>query len=153
MRSVARIQAAIVDARAPSASRAEGINATGLLRVGLVKVGNARVVNVDWHPGARLASHEDGDVRRLGARRAVYSISPWSTCRQFSQSPPSPPDCEGGGRAGQSLGASVGRPMADRIFLMVSSVSIMAMRRRGVLQRGQTVSMSNVFFRSWLQEI
>ena len=27
--------------------------------------------------------------------------------------------------------------MAVRIFLMVSSVSIMAMRRRGVLQRGQ----------------
>ena len=70
MRSVARIQAAIVDARAPSASRAEGINATGLLRVGLVKVGNARVVNVDWHPGARLASHEDGDVRRLETSQA-----------------------------------------------------------------------------------
>ena len=43
--------------------------------------------------------------------------------------------------------------MALRIFLMVSSVSIMAMRRRGVFQREQTVSISNVFFRSWLQEI
>jgi hypothetical protein len=36
---------------------------------------------------------------------------------------------------------------------MVSSVSIMAMRRRGVWQRGQTVSIANVLFRSWLQEI
>jgi hypothetical protein len=43
--------------------------------------------------------------------------------------------------------------MALRIFLMVSSVSIMAMRRRGVLQRGQTVSISNVLFRGWDQEI
>jgi hypothetical protein len=43
--------------------------------------------------------------------------------------------------------------MALRIVLMVSSVSIMAMRRREVFQRGQTVSISNVFFRSWLQEM
>jgi hypothetical protein len=34
--------------------------------------------------------------------------------------------------------------MAVRIFLMVSSVSIRAMRRRGVLQAGHTVSISNV---------
>jgi hypothetical protein len=43
--------------------------------------------------------------------------------------------------------------MAERIFLMVSSVSIVAMRWRGVYLRGQTVSISNVFLRSWLQEI
>jgi hypothetical protein len=43
--------------------------------------------------------------------------------------------------------------MAERIFLIVSSVSIMAMRRRGGLQRGQIVSISNVFLRSWLQEM
>jgi hypothetical protein len=29
----------------------------------------------------------------------------------------------------------------------------MAMRRRGLLQRGQIVSISNVFLRSWLQEM
>jgi hypothetical protein len=38
--------------------------------------------------------------------------------------------------------------MAERIFLMVSSVSIMAMRRSGLLQAGQTVSIWNVFLRS-----
>jgi hypothetical protein len=52
----------------------------------------------------------------------VYPIAPWSTRRQFSKSPSSPPDSPGGGRAGQSLGASVASRMADRIFLMMSSV-------------------------------
>jgi len=36
--------------------------------------------------------------------------------------------------------------MAERIFSMVSSVAIVAMRRRGVLQRGQIVSFSKVLF-------
>ena len=39
-----------------------------------------------------------------------------------------------------------GSPMAERIFSMVSSVAIVAMRRRGVLQRGQIVSFSKVLF-------
>jgi hypothetical protein len=39
-----------------------------------------------------------------------------------------------------SLGGSVGRPMADRIFLMVSPVLTRAIRRSGVLQRGHIVS-------------
>jgi hypothetical protein len=60
---------------------------------------------------------------------------------------------DGGGLAGYGLGASVGRPMADRIFLIVSSVLISAMRRRGLLQRGQIVSISNVFRSSSLHEI
>jgi hypothetical protein len=34
--------------------------------------------------------------------------------------------------------------MAVRIFLMVSAVSIRAIRRSGLLQRGQIVSISNV---------
>jgi hypothetical protein len=85
-------------------------------------------------------------MRPCRRRGAVYSIPPWSTRRQFSQSPPSPPDSEGGGLAGYGLGASVGRPIADRIFLMVSSVLISAMRRRGLLQRGQIVSISKERF-------
>jgi hypothetical protein len=63
-------------------------------------------------------------------------MPPLWTCRQLSQPPPSPPDSDGGGRGGKSLGASVGSPMADRIFFVVSSVLVRAMRRSGLLQRG-----------------
>ena len=52
-------------------------------------------------------------MRPCRRRGAVYSIPPWSTRRQFSQSPPSPPDSEGGGLAGYGLGASVGRRVED----------------------------------------
>jgi hypothetical protein len=45
-------------------------------------------------------------MRPCRGRGAVYCIPPWSTRRQFSQSPPSPPDSEGGGLAGYGLGAS-----------------------------------------------
>ena len=43
--------------------------------------------------------------------------------------------------------------MADWIFLMVSSVSIRAIRRSGLLQRGQIVSIANVLRSNWLHEI
>ena len=38
--------------------------------------------------------------------------------------------------------------MAERIFLMVSSVLMRAMRRSGLLQRGQVVSIAKVLWRS-----
>ena len=73
-------------------------------------------------------------------------MTPASASHQFRYSAPSPGSdgSDGGGLAGYGLGACVGRPMADKIFLMVSSVSIRAIRRSGLLQRGQVVSISNV---------
>ena len=42
----------------------------------------------------------DPEGERIETRRVGFPIPQWSTRRQFSQSPPSPPDAEGGGRAG-----------------------------------------------------
>jgi hypothetical protein len=55
-------------------------------------------------------------------------------------------DCVGGERAGERLGASVGTPMADSIFLTVSSVLTRAIRRSAVLQRGHGMSIWNAIF-------
>jgi hypothetical protein len=106
--------------------------------------------------GARSAGFlgsDEGPKQVSGTLSVVYPIPPWSTRCQFSKSPSSPPECVGGERAGQSLGASVGRPMAERIFLMVSSVLMRAISRSGVLQRGHVVSIANVLLSSSLQEI
>jgi hypothetical protein len=91
-------------------------------------------------------------MRLCRARETVYSITPASASPQFRYSAPSP-GSDGGGLAEYGLGASVGRPMAAKTFLMVSPFLIRAMRRSGLLQRGQIVSSSNVLRRSSLQEM
>jgi hypothetical protein len=79
-----------------------------VIRSGFLSVGEPyrTASGASGRPRSRLGNALDrvsgawrGFLELSRSREAVYSIPPLSTCRQFSQSPPSPADSEGGGRA------------------------------------------------------